>query len=305
MDEALGEVAAAQHGMFTTQQARRVGIGQDELSTMVRRRRCARLSRGLYVVAESILQGDDEAAHLQLAIGGLLLYPDAALSHESALLAHDLPVWRPRPDRAHLTRPVAHQVRCEHFVIEPWVDSVERSPVGPAVTPDHAVVQVARDRGIVSGVVAADNALHRGLTTEQRLAEVVALAKGWPYASRAESMLALADGRSESVGESRLRVVCVTAGIAVVPQQLVRDAFGVAIARLDLKIRGVKVALEFDGRVKYQDRGGQALWEEKQREDGLRALGYVVVRVTWADLENVPKLLGRINDAIRLAVQAA
>ena len=49
------------------------------------------------------------------------------------------------------------------------------------------------------------------------------------------------------------------------------------------------VAVEFDGRVKYTDpwRGRspeRVLWEEKRREDELRALDIRVVRVADADL---------------------
>lgn len=305
MDSALAAVAEAQNGMFTTPQAHNAGVDDYGLSSMVKDKQCVHLARGLYVVAEHAIEDDDAAAHLQLATGGLLLYPDAALSHESALLAHDLPVWRPDPACAHLMRPVKHQVRRQNFVIETWVDRVERTPLGLSVTCRHALVQVARDRGILSGVVAADSALHRGLVTREQLAEVVTSTEGWPYASRAESMLALADGRSESVGESRLRIVCVVAGIEVEPQVLVRDELGVAVARLDLKIKGVKVGLEFDGQVKYRDRGNRALWEEKLREDRLRRLGYIIVRVTWADLDNPQRLLAEIHRAIREARAAA
>lgn len=42
--------------------------------------------------------------------------------------------------------------------------------------------------------------------------------------------------------------------------------------------------IEFDGTVKYTDGGSDALFREKRREDRIRALGYVVVRVIWADL---------------------
>ena len=49
------------------------------------------------------------------------------------------------------------------------------------------------------------------------------------------------------------------------------------------------MAVEFDGRVKYTDpwRGrspGQVLWDEKRREDELRALDIGVVRIADTDL---------------------
>ena len=49
------------------------------------------------------------------------------------------------------------------------------------------------------------------------------------------------------------------------------------------------MAVEFDGRVKYTDPWGgrspdRVLWDEKRREDALRALDIRVVRITDADL---------------------
>ena len=38
---------------------------------------------------------------------------------------------------------------------------------------------------------------------------------------------------------------------------------------------------EFDGRLKYDDPA--RLWDEKRREDSMRAIGYRFVRWTWAD----------------------
>jgi len=43
------------------------------------------------------------------------------------------------------------------------------------------------------------------------------------------------------------------------------------------------------------------LWKEKRREDRLRRLGYVVVRLTWADLERP----GGVAAAVRRAIKAA
>lgn len=49
------------------------------------------------------------------------------------------------------------------------------------------------------------------------------------------------------------------------------------------------MAVEFDGRVKYTDpwrnrSPGQVLWEEKRREDALRALDIGVVRIADVDV---------------------
>lgn len=60
---------------------------------------------------------------------------------------------------------------------------------------------------------------------------------------------------------------------------------GTAVARVDFLFRAQRTIVEFDGAVKYEGvEGRDALFREKRREDRLRALGYQVVRLTWADL---------------------
>ena len=99
------------------------------------------------------------------------------------------------------------------------------------------------------------------------------------------------DARSESVGESRCRVVLHELGYAPRPQVLLSDAAGV-FARLDFEIEDISTVVEFDGRIKYGKlvpeghSASDVLWEEKRREDRIRATGRQVVRLTWADLEH-------------------
>lgn len=106
----------------------------------------------------------------------------------------------------------------------------------------------------------ADAALHSGRVTSEALADTVSLVETWPASSRAKAMLSHVDARSESVGESRTRVE----------------------------------------RVKHADGDPRVLWDEKRREDRLRALGYQVVRITWADLE-----AGRVAAKVRRALAVA
>ena len=77
------------------------------------------------------------------------------------------------------------------------------------------------------------------------------------------------------------------------------------VARVDLLV-GARVILEFDGALKYaDDPSGLSLFKEKLREDRLRALGFVVVRVSWADLTNPARLLARVYAALAAAERSA
>ena len=161
-----------------------------------------------------------------------------------------------------------------------------------------ALVQTAFDHGPLAGIVSADNALHDELTTAEAIGAVAASVVRWPGAGKVRTMLAMMDGRSESVGESRLRVMLTVAGLRLVPQFAIIEGRR-AFAYVDLLVDGTNLCLEFDGRMKYGE--GEVLWREKKREDRIRRLGYGVERVIWADLERPRVLLPRIRREVALA----
>jgi hypothetical protein len=94
------------------------------------------------------------------------------------------------------------------------------------------------------------------------------------------------------VGESRSRLLLHRLGLAPSTLQLpVLTEDGVLLGRGDCGWEEQRVVGEFDGRVDYgrllrrgQD-PGDAVFEEKQREDAFRAEGWGVVRWTWGDLD--------------------
>ena len=99
----------------------------------------------------------------------------------------------------------------------------------------------------------------------------------------------VADGRAESPLETRGRLRMVGADMAPDDLQVEIRAGGRLVGVVDAWFEDSAVAVEFDGRIKYSDpwRGRspeQVLWEEKQREDELRALDIRVVRIADADL---------------------
>ncbi len=85
-------------------------------------------------------------------------------------------------------------------------------------------------------------------------------------------------------------------GLAFRTQVNLRDSLG-HIGRVDFLV-GDRVVVEFDGMVKYDGADGRdALAAEKQREDRLRAAGYEVVRLTWADLKDPERVARLIRQA--------
>lgn len=177
------------------------------------------------------------------------------------------------------------------------------------VVPALAVVQHGISAGSLSALVAADALVRTGGSVED-----LGVALDWvhchPHTTQLRSSLDLVDGRHESPGETLLSHALHVMGVTSTPQVAITD--GSFRAVVDFLV-DKRVVIEFDGRVKYgrpsdtPDPFGrmqspeQVLWQEKAREDHLRELGYEVVRVTWADLQNPTALAARIRAAIERA----
>ncbi len=174
---------------------------------------------------------------------------------------------------------------------------------GVRVTPPaRTAVDLARRRSLACGVAALDDVLHRGLAT---YADVVrereAIPKGGRGRQRARLAVALADGLSESAGESLSRVRLFELGYRrPVLQREFFDDNGIFVARTDMYWEDDAMIGEFDGKVKYRvtedagpDEASRILWREKRREDALRRLGPGVARWVWEDALH-PERLHRI-----------
>ena len=118
--------------------------------------------------------------------------------------------------------------------------------------------------------------------------------------------MAFSDGRSESVGESRSRVLLHRWGVA--PSALQFDVHrhdGSRIGRTDFAWEGRRVLGEFDGRIKYGrllrpgQEAGDVVFEEKRREDAMRDEGWGVVRWVWADLGVPQRLAARVRRSLQ------
>ena len=130
------------------------------------------------------------------------------------------------------------------------------------------------------------------------MAGVVRRHRRWHGSPAAAAAALFAKALSESVGESRLRVLMANQGLPTPELQVeIRGADGRLIGRVDFLLEGVLV-VEFDGAMKYGD-GADAVLAEKWREDRLRELGYGVLRISWADLDHPQETAARIWRALR------
>lgn len=169
----------------------------------------------------------------------------------------------------------------------------------PVTSLSRTVVDCARTLTLGRALVIADSALRLGLTTEE-LNSALIHARGSRGIRQAQMISDLADPLAESPGESLLRLVIVQGGLPTPELQIAVDTH-LGRRYVDLGWSSVKVAVEFDGRVKYDTSGNGAnstFYEEKRRQDALEELGWLVVRVMWEDLGNPSALVARLREAI-------
>ena len=304
MDEL--ELIADEWGLFTAARAAEAGIAAATLARLRRTGQVTRLTRGWYAVTPPGVPLTPARRHAVLALASARsLQLPTVLSHHSELAWRGLPLYGAPLDEVHLSLvDDAHWPRSRGRVRlhRDWaggLDAQGRMPVAAAIA------QAGTVAGPVTALVAADAALARSLTTRAELREAGSLVRGRRHGAVIPAILEQADGRSQSVGETRLRHIFHLAGLAVVPQWRI-DAAGFT-AYCDLGVEGEWVVAEFDGRVKYGRSadatdgwrsGADELFAEKRREDAIRWLGYDVVRYVWTDLDRPVMCVRRMVDAI-------
>jgi hypothetical protein len=287
----LTAVADRQWGVFTAADVRRAGYGSEEVRNLLSTGTWVRLRRGVYASADHLARGGSAHARECLAVLLAAHRPDAAVSHASAarLLGVRLPAAVDRVVR--LTDPERwREGRGFRIARAPLpVDEVVRREPLRLTSIARTLVDCAREWVLEDAVVAMDAALLDDRTTAAELRAAVGRQRHWPGAPRAVRAVSLADGRAESPLETLGRLKLVGAELRPTDLQVEIRVAGRLVAVADAWYEAAAVALEFDGKVKYTDRWRgrdprQVLWEEKRREDEVRALGIRVVRVVDADL---------------------
>lgn len=292
------DLLAMPDGIFTRQDALRAGLRDKALIAALRRGLLVRLCRGAYTSPGTWTKGEHRRL---LARAALRVYDDAVLVSGTAVAGHGIALFEVPVVRVDLARPIVREARTRHLRIRPLRGKPVETEWGPAVPLPEALIQLTMDHGVPAGVASIDAAMHTGAVTREDLQAAYEAVRRWPLSSRARCALAWADGESESLGESVTRVILRGMGWSVQSQVPIADADGVVFARVDLGIEGTNVLIEFDGKVKYSDGGADALFREKKREDRIRALGYVLVRVTWADLFHSERIIRAVTAAMAAA----
>lgn len=295
-------------GVVTAQQAGAMGVDHHRLARRVRDGELVRVRAGVYVDGARHRTAPPVDRHLlEVRAMASTCGPGYAVSHTSAVPVHGLPVLHHDLGPVELARVGVGKPRTDgRLRVHP--------PVPPAlvmevdglsvVRPEVAVLQAAATTGLRAGLVAADADINRRMISSTELRRALAETPLGRGRRLAEQVVHLADGRSESPGESPgeawTRLLLHQVGLPPMePQAVLRDATGRFVARVDLLDRAHRLVIEFAGALKYAGGGtGQAaLVAEKRREDDIRRLGYRVLRLVWSDLLDPARLLRLVREA--------
>lgn len=227
-------------------------------------------------------------------------------SHESAAVLWGFDAVR-LSETVHLVQPGRPAARGRIEVVRHHgsLTTTERGTAQglPVTSAERTVVDCACALPTDRALVIAGSALRQG-TDADVVARMLGERAGRRGVARARGTLVLADGRAESPGETLVRLLLHDRGVPA-PDLQVLIATRRGRFRVDLGWAGRRVALEFDGFVKYSGAHGstaaEAVFAEKQRQDAIEDEGWRVLRVTWGDLRAPDMLAARVRSALARA----
>lgn len=291
----------------TTAQLADAGVGARSLSSALNHGLVFRLRKGAYVQA-----GDWRGAKpwdrdkLRLFAHMVTVRSDSIYSHSSAARLHGLFVW--------------NCGSAVHVCVQSAVSGTSgaKDVVGHreqvaanesqtmllrhgwqvlATTLERTVVDCARRGGFAEAAIIGDHALRKGASVEVMWAMVDAV-PGRRGVRRAHRVLRALDGRSESPGETRTRLIIAEMNIAQ-PDLQVELVVAGHTYRPDFVWKEQKLIVEFDGDYKYfaYRPTAEVLLNERKREKRLMEAGWNFVRLEWDDLGNPAEVKRRILTA--------
>jgi hypothetical protein len=308
---ALRTRADARYGLFTTAEARIAGYGSGEIRSLCATGRWMRLRRGVLVTSEDLTDGVARGRRFAMDCLAVQLSLDrstAALSHGTAAHLWGLPTPRDLDPTIRLTDSEQWRSGPGWRMTCAPLEAAERWRSGPLrlTSAPRTVADCAREWPLEDAVVAMDAAVVAGRTTVDELRDAAKAMRRWPGAARAVRAAELCDGRAESPLETRGRLRIAGSGLPAPELQVEIWSGGRLVGVVDGWFDDAAVALEFDGRIKYEQpwRGRspeRVLWDEKRREDELRALDIRVVRMADADLgARWPTVAARIASLVAI-----
>lgn len=303
-----------ERGVMLRRDAIAAGYDDNALKRLVRSEAFVRMRQGAYVRSAIWARADRVDKHLLLCHAVMRQYDDGvALSHASACVKQGGPNWGLDLSDVHVTNMFGkgerHSARIYHHRGSIRVNDVTRADDHWMTAATRTALDTANDAEREAAVCVLDWFLNQGRTSLESYGMAFTMMKEWPDTLGLHRKLQLCDGRSESVGETRSRLLFREQRLPAPELQWnVFHPSGVLAGRVDFAWPRHRLLCEFDGKQKYLQmrRPGEtieaAVLREKRREDLLRELtGWTFIRLIWADLERPQETAARIRRAMAMA----
>jgi very-short-patch-repair endonuclease len=270
--------AALTRGPFDLDEARRHGLTKDHLLGAS----WQRLGGGFYA-----LRAIAHDPNVVLAATRRRLPAKAVFSGRTAGWLHGLdlapcdPVEATLPLGSHTSRLTGITVRRSDF--DPSDTVMRRGH--PTTSVVRTLADLGRHRPLVEAVAALDMALHQRLLESDDLRSWACAHPSYPGIRRLRRTIELADPATESVMETKLRLLLVMARLPRPQAQVsLYDKAGNFLGRSDFYYPLHRLALEYDGA-----HHRESLTEDNRRQNRLVDAGYRLLRFTAADVLSSPE----------------
>lgn len=286
--------AELQMGPFTVPEARNRGFTWRNLQTKSWRR----LSRGQYASTE--IPDDIE---LRLKAAQQRLPGRFAFSGRTAAWILGLDLSPCDPIEATVPRGISVRSRAGIRVRRAVLleDDVIQRRGFRLTNPVRTVTDLGSGRDLTESVVTIDMALHAGLIDMHALNSQIEKSAGAKGIRRLRRAAGLADSRSESPMETRLRVQLVNRRLPAPELQVdLHDNTGCFLGRADLYYSDVRLVVEFDGQ-NHKDR----IPADLRRQNALLNAGYHILRFTAGDLQVRGLVAAQVRRARQMLVRRA
>ncbi|RZT57460.1 hypothetical protein EV140_2578 [Microcella alkaliphila] len=287
------------------------------ISREVARGRLVRVARGAYLPSHVWASLDEDARYRAIVHAAATgrLASDELICHRSAAALWRLPSFEPWPATVHTVRPARGQGRRNGIVVRHV--SAQPDPGAevdglPVTSLARTVTDVASTESLANGLIAVDAALRgqreaswaRPPLARELLVETAQARALNAGRTRALRVVSMGDPRSASAGESLLRATLHLLGIPPAEPQVRFVGDSGRVYYVDLYWPDQDFVLEFDGKGKYTDplymagrSASEVVYEEKRREDEIRAQVRGMTRVDWGVAASPTRLERRLRAA--------
>jgi very-short-patch-repair endonuclease len=303
--------ALATAGIITRAELLSAGITSARIDAAIRNGSLIVFSRGVYgraTVTRKVSRQANGEHVLRVSTALAIAGADAVVSHQSAALMYGIAMLGKPTAEVTLTGRPEHgrhaRTGIHLFNTDLPAGHVATKQGLPVTTAARTVIDLSRTLDFRAGVVAADSALQKHLTTKAELWSVIAQLPRRRGIAQAAEVIRFADMKAESPLESIARTGFRDCGLPAPELQVQLGNEYEPIARVDFYWKQYRTAAEADGAMKYDQDPGLAR-RQLRRDHLLRAEGYEVVHFTWQDINFSPDLVATwIRQAFQRQVDA-